>query len=158
MLSTRTSRDQNEVCTLYSIPQYRDSYPPVVVRVCFQVQLFQPSHAIYRVLVWPSVAREVPAMRRISRIHLDELYDILQTLQCSDNDCAVCPWADMVKVENVSALFGGESLGGYDVAEVGRHSVPLALAINCPTVWYLCKRNMVSLCRWRDVLRGSLGC
>jgi hypothetical protein len=40
----------------------------------------------------------------------------------------------MVEVEDVSTLFGWEAVRGYDVAKAGRHSVPLALAVNCVTV------------------------
>jgi hypothetical protein len=122
-----------QALTLNLIPQHRNRYPPFVTRVSFQVQLLQPSHPILRVLVWPATPREIPAVGGISCIDFDQLNDILQSLECSNYDCAVRPRTHVVEIKNIATFLCGETLRRYDAAEVGRHSSPIFLEIHYPT-------------------------
>jgi hypothetical protein len=122
-----------QALTLNLVPQHRNRYPPFVTRVSFQVQLLQPSHPILRVLVWPSTPREVPAVGWISCIDFDQLNDILQSLECSNYDCAVRPGTHVVEIKNIATFLRGKTLRRYDAAEAGRHWFPMFLEIHCPT-------------------------
>jgi hypothetical protein len=70
-------------------------------------------------------------MGRVSRIDFDQVYDILQSLQSSNYDGPMGPWADVVAVKNISARLGRKSVGRYDVAETGRYAISFDLAFNC---------------------------
>jgi hypothetical protein len=69
-------------------------------------------------------------MSRVSRVDLNQIYDIFQTLQCTDNDGAVSPWTDIVDVQHISALLDGEAFGRNAMAEVGSHLIPLTTGID----------------------------
>lgn len=64
-------------------------------------------------------------MGQVPCVHLNQLHDVLKPLERMDDDSAVCPWTNMVKVENVAALLGSKSLRRNRVSEIGRHSVAL---------------------------------
>jgi hypothetical protein len=116
--------------TLNLIPQHWNRYSPVVPRVGFQVQLLQPSHSILRVLVRPTMTREVPAVRRISCIDFDQLNNVLQSFECSNDDSTVRPRTHVVEVENIATSLRRKTLRRYDTAEAGRHSASNFLRVS----------------------------
>lgn len=79
---------------------------------------------------WSSMSFEAPPVGRILCVNLDQLYNVLQALQFASDDCPVRPGASVVDVQDVAIPFGREALRGKRVAEVGRHSFPVAVSVN----------------------------
>lgn len=83
-------------------------------------------------------------MSGVSRIHLDYFYNTLQAFQCTRNDRAMSPRADVIDIKDVSASLRRETLGRNSATECRRHSTA-DIILSCRSVSILSKVSIVRL-------------